>query len=407
MHNTNIIVAQSGGPTSAINSSLAGVIQKAIESNIKIYGSFYGIEGILNDKITLLNNQFKKQKDIENLKYTPAMALGSCRYKLSNSKKEFDIIINRFKQYNIGYFLYIGGNDSMDTVNKIAKYFKEIKLDIKVIGIPKTIDNDLILTDHTPGFGSAAKYIATTITELIRDISIYNISSVTIVEVMGRNTGWLTLAAGIPFFLNRLQPEIICIPEVPFCEKDFLKRINQGITNNTPIIAVVSEGLKNKNGSYLGEDCKSGVVDTFGHTYLSGVGKYLENIVKKNIGCKVRSIELNLMQRCSAHLSSKTDLDEAFNIGYDGVTNALNGKTGIAMVYNRISSSPYNITNFYVDVDLIANKEKKVPDKWFDLYNPEIQKEILDYILPLIKGNISIKKNEFDLPIYKIINKTL
>ncbi len=407
MQNINIIVAQSGGPTSAINSSLAGVLQKAIESNIKIYGSFHGIEGILNDNIELLNNQFNQENDIENLKYTPAMALGSCRYKLSNSKKEFDIIINRFKQYNIGYFLYIGGNDSMDTVDKIAKYFKKIKLDIKVVGIPKTIDNDLVLTDHTPGFGSAAKYIATTITELTRDISIYNIPSVTIVEIMGRNTGWLTLAAGIPFFLNNSQPEIICIPEIIFSEKDFLKRVNKGITNNTPIIAVVSEGLKNKDGSYLGEDCKNGLVDTFGHTYLSGVGKYLENLVKKNIGCKVRSIELNLMQRSSSHLSSKTDLDEAFTIGYDGLTTALNGKTGIAMVYNRISSSPYSIVTSYVDVGLIANKEKKVPDKWLDLYDSNIQKEILEYIIPLIKGDVFIKKDQFDLPIYKIINKTL
>lgn len=395
----NILVGLSGGPSVAINSSLAGVIRAATKSeNInKIYGAMHGIEGVLTDKIVDLA-PYADDYNLSLLMQTPAMALGSCRHKLQEDS--FPLIQERLEQYDIGYFFYIGGNDSMDTVLKLDRYFKKNNVDIKVIGVPKTIDNDLPETDHTPGFGSSAKYLYHTISEIIHDSKIYPVKNVVIVEIMGRDSGWLTLAAGLPRFLGGNAPHIIAIPEVSFDEVEFISQIQTHFYKDKTVICVVSEGIRDKNGNYVGMCAKSGAVDSFGHTYLSGVGKYLEGLVAREIGCKVRSIELNVMQRCSAHLAAKVDLEEGLLVGEKAVEHAENGESGVTMVFKRISSVPYQIEVSTTDVENIANKAKDVPEKWFNLYNSNVQKEITEYLLPLIQGEVRPITDETGLPIY-------
>lgn len=388
-----LLVGQSGGPSCAINATLAGVIHAASESKKveRILGSFHGIEGVLRDNTIDLTNF----TELDKLSATPAMALGSCRFKLPADQNDpiYGKILERLEEWNVGWFLYIGGNDSMDTVSKLAAYFAEIRRqqperEVPVVfGLPKTIDNDLPGCDHTPGYGSAARYLSVTMQELIRDTAIYALPSVTIVEIMGRNAGWLTLAAGLPKFMGRCKPDIVAIPEVPFDEDDFLDRIRELQKKEHTVIVAVSEGIRDKNGDYVGSSSKSGAVDVFGHAYLSGVGKYLEHLVKHKIGCKVRSIELNLMQRCSAHLASKTDLDESFSVGAYGTEQALNGVTGkMAVIRRGEENGEYKAVYDCEEIEKCANQELLVPEKWFDLENADAQKEICDYILPLIKG---------------------
>lgn len=388
-----LLVGQSGGPSCAINATLAGVIHAASESKKveRILGSFHGIEGVLRDNTIDLTNF----TELDKLSATPAMALGSCRFKLPADQNDpiYGKILERLEEWNVGWFLYIGGNDSMDTVSKLAAYFAEIRRqqperEVPVVfGLPKTIDNDLPGCDHTPGYGSAARYLSVTMQELIRDTAIYALPSVTIVEIMGRNAGWLTLAAGLPKFMGGCKPDIVAIPEVPFDEDDFLDRIRELQKKEHTVIVAVSEGIRDKNGDYVGSSSKSGAVDVFGHAYLSGVGKYLEHLVKHKIGCKVRSIELNLMQRCSAHLASKTDLDESFSVGAYGTEQALNSVTGkMAVIRRGEENGEYKAVYDCEEIEKCANQELLVPEKWFDLENADAQKEICDYILPLIKG---------------------
>lgn len=388
-----LLVGQSGGPSCAINATLAGVIHATSESKKveRILGSFHGIEGVLRDNTIDLTNF----TELDKLCATPAMALGSCRFKLPADQNDpiYGKILERLEEWNVGWFLYIGGNDSMDTVSKLAAYFAEIRRqqperEVPVVfGLPKTIDNDLPGCDHTPGYGSAARYLSVTMQELIRDTAIYALPSVTIVEIMGRNAGWLTLAAGLPKFMGGCKPDIVAIPEVPFDEDDFLDRIRELQKKEHTVIVAVSEGIRDKNGDYVGSSSKSGAVDVFGHAYLSGVGKYLEHLVKHKIGCKVRSIELNLMQRCSAHLASKTDLDESFSVGAYGTKQALNGVTGkMAVIRRGEENGEYKAVYDCEEIEKCANQELLVPEKWFDLENADAQKEICDYILPLIKG---------------------
>lgn len=388
-----LLVGQSGGPSCAINATLAGVIHAASESKKveRILGSFHGIEGVLRDNTIDLTNF----TELDKLSATPAMALGSCRFKLPADQNDpiYGKILERLEEWNVGWFLYIGGNDSMDTVSKLATYFAEIRRqqperEVPVVfGLPKTIDNDLPGCDHTPGYGSAARYLSVTMQELIRDTAIYALPSVTIVEIMGRNAGWLTLAAGLPKFMGGCKPDIVAIPEVPFDEDDFLDRIRELQKKEHTVIVAVSEGIRDKNGDYVGSSSKSGAVDVFGHAYLSGVGKYLEHLVKHKIGCKVRSIELNLMQRCSAHLASKTDLDESFSVGAYGTEQALNGVTGkMAVIRRGEENGEYKAVYDCEEIEKCANQELLVPEKWFDLENTDAQKEICNYILPLIKG---------------------
>ena len=360
----NIAVAQSGGPTVAINASLVGVFkQAALDTEIdKIYGSLNGIEGIINQNLVELNELIKSDDDLELIKTTPSTVLGSCRYKMPAPESDpavYEKIIDCFKKYNIGAFFYIGGNDSMDTTDKLSKYTMQNGIDIKVIGIPKTIDNDLCFTDHTPGFGSAAKYLATTLQEIVRDSAVYDLKSVTVVEVMGRHAGWLTASSAVLHANGETAPHLIYLPESEFSAEKFINDVKAQLEIRNSVIVAVSEGIKLDNASY-----RSGKVDNFGHEYLSGIGKLLENLITEKIGCKVRSIELNVMQRCSSHLCSKTDIDEAVLIGESGVKAAMQGQTGKMMVFKRVSNNPYKIEIDSVEASLVANAEKVFPKEW-------------------------------------------
>ncbi|MGN0595681.1 MAG: 6-phosphofructokinase, partial [Hominimerdicola sp.] len=363
----NIAVAQSGGPTCAINASLVGVFKQAVKTPEidAVFGSINGIEGIINDKLIDLKLVIKTNNDIELLKQTPSTVLGSCRYKLPPIEEGTEIyqkIVNCFEKHRIEAFFYIGGNDSMDTVAKLSDYLKSINSSIRVIGIPKTIDNDLPVTDHTPGFGSAAKYVAATVQEIIRDSSVYSMESVTIIEIMGRHAGWLTASTCVLKANDEIAPHLIYLPESKFSVEQFLEDVRQEQAKHKAVIIAVSEGVEiDSDGDY-----QSGVVDNFGHKYLSGVGKALEQIVRESIGCKVRSIELNVMQRCSSHICSKTDIDEAEEIGSAGVNAALSGETGKMMIFKRISDVPYMIKIESIDAHDAANKEKFFPKRWIN-----------------------------------------
>ena len=385
----NIAVAQSGGPTCAINASLVGVFGESLKvAEIDaIFGSINGIEGMIEDHLVDLKTMILTNNDMELLRQTPSTVLGSCRYKLPDWKDDptdYERIAETFRRRNIGAFLYIGGNDSMDTVNKLSEYVAEIGLDVKVIGIPKTIDNDLCVTDHTPGFGSAAKYVATTMQEITRDSIVYSIPSVTIVEIMGRHAGWLTASSAVLHAIGETAPHLVYVPEVEFSLERFLSDVRQEMSKHKAVIIAVSEGIE------VPEGVQSGLVDNFGHKYLSGIGKYLEDVVRTEIGCKVRSIELNVMQRCSSHLGSKTDIDEAEAIGAAGVRCALSGQTGKVMVFRRIEDIPYTVTIETADASQVANKEKFLPKKYINSAGNNIRRFALNYFLPLIQGDLNL-----------------
>lgn len=385
----NIAVAQSGGPTCAINATLAGIFTEAFKRPeiAKIYGSINGIEGIIGDRLVDLSNIIKSNKELELLKLTPSTALGSCRYKMPNDDEEiYGKVVQTFKKNDIDMFFYIGGNDSMDTVSKLSKHFKEKNLDIKVIGVPKTIDNDLVLTDHTPGFGSAAKYVAATIQEIARDSSVYSVKSVTIVEIMGRDTGWLTASTCVLKANDENAPHLIYLPETPFSVERFIEDVRRMMVDHKEIVIAVSEGLKLSGGEYAAEDFQSGANDSFGHKYLSGIGKCLENIVRKEIGCKVRSIELNVMQRCASHIAARTDIDESVRIGEEAVKAALDGNTGKMMAFRRISDKPYFSEIVMADASEVANKERLFPKEWINNQGNNVTPQAIDYFLPLIQG---------------------
>ncbi len=385
----NIAVAQSGGPTCAINASLVGVFKESLKvSSIDaIFGSVNGIEGIIQNHLINMKSIILTNKDMELLKQTPSTVLGSCRFKLPDWNEDDEIykqIVKTLKQRNIGAFFYIGGNDSMDTVNKLSQYFAFIDFDVKVIGIPKTIDNDLCVTDHTPGFGSAAKYVASTLNEITRDSIVYSIPSVTIVEIMGRHAGWLTASSAVLHAVGETAPHLVYVPESKFSLESFLSDVRQELSKHKAVIVAVSEGIE------VPEGVQSGVVDNFGHKYLSGIGKYLEEIVRAEINCKVRSIELNVMQRCSSHIASRTDIDEAESIGAAGVRCALEGNTGKVMIFKRVSDMPYTVTIEAADASEIANREKFLPPEFINSAGNNISDNALPYFLPLIQGELSL-----------------
>lgn len=391
---SNVLVAQSGGPTTVINASLAGVIARALEeSSIQaIYGAKNGIQGVLNKNLVPLHAMFEGKDDfINQLKITPSMFLGSCRYKLPALEEEsndYKIIFEVFKEYNIGYFFYIGGNDSMDTVAKLSLYAKKIGYPIYIMGIPKTIDNDLVGIDHTPGFGSAAKHIATTMLEVAHDTAIYDMKSVVIVEIMGRNAGWLTASAVLARTEYSNAPHLVYLPETPFCTEQFIKDVQKSLETNKQVIVAVSEGVRDEAGNYI--SAKSNQVDQFGHVMLSGTGKYLEGLVQARIGCKVRSIELNVLQRCAAHISSQTDVEEAFALGRHGVEAALQGHTKEMVALTRISDTPYEVTFGTIDIELVANKEKMIPREWINELGNDVTEEMITYLKPLIEGQVEL-----------------
>ena len=391
----NAIVGQSGGPTTAINATLAGVISGAMNADCidKVYGMRNGIDGLLADRLVLLNELFTERADFERLKRTPAAALGSCRKKLPKEedkdyKATFERIIEIFKKYDIRYFFYIGGNDSMDTVAKLSKYTTECGYEVRIIGVPKTIDNDLLGTDHTPGFGSAAKYISVTMQEILRDTAVYTVKAVTVVEIMGRDAGWLTASSELGRVLGLPSPDLVYLPERDFNMDEFFEDLSAALDKKPNIVVAVSEGLRMADGTFVGESAQSGAVDAFGHKYLSGTGKALELAIKENLGCKVRSIELNLPQRCAAHIASKCDIEESFGVGSAAVTAAVQGVSREMMVILRDNDSgePYSSVYGHMDIDLIANKTKFVPKHFINERGNHVTDECLGYILPLIKG---------------------
>jgi 6-phosphofructokinase 1 len=389
----NCIVAQSGGPTAAINASLAGVVSGVMKSNKFdiCYGSLNGITGILNNTLVELSKTAEQPGFIEQLTISPAMYLGSCRFKMPEATANEEIykqIFACFEQLNIGAFFYIGGNDSMDTVLKLSNYAKKINYDISIIGVPKTIDNDLCETDHTPGFGSAAKYIATTMLEIAHDTFIYKLKSVTIVEIMGRDAGWLTASAALARNSYNETPDYIYLPEVDFDKDAFVNDIRKALEKKDNVIIAVSEGIHDKDGEYI--TAGEAAADTFGHKQLSGAGKALEAIVKKEIGVKVRSVEINVLQRCAAHLLSETDIKESFAQGEKAVALAEENITASMVCIKRISNMPYDINYSYAPIENIANEAKSIPREWINEAGNDVTDELIAYLTPLIQGECTI-----------------
>ncbi len=392
----NVIVGQSGGPTAAINSSLAGVYRTAIDRGAqKVYGMLHGIQGLLEEKYIDLSDHIKTELDVELLKRTPAAFLGSCRFKLPGiheDKEVYEKIFAILDKLDIEAFIYIGGNDSMDTIKKLSDYAILTGHTTRFIGCPKTIDNDLALTDHTPGYGSAAKYIGTSMKEIIRDgfCLEYPKGLVTIVEIMGRNAGWLTGAAALSKGEDCEGPDLIYLPELPFDIQDFKKRIEALLKEKTSVVVAVSEGIKTEDGKYvceLGNDIN--FVDAFGHKQLSGTAAYLSSFIAGELGCKTRAIEFSTLQRAGSHLASRVDILEAYQVGGAAVKAADEGDSGQMVVLQRISDDPYQCSTAVKDVHKIANDEKVVPREWVNKEGTYVTEEFITYVEPLIQGDVS------------------
>lgn len=400
----SVIVGQSGGPTAVINASLYGVVREALkqeDSFDKVYGMINGIEGFLNGQIMDMK-PLEKSGELELIRTTPGSYLGSCRYKLPEELDDpvYGKLFERFEEYGIGCFFYIGGNDSMDTVSKLSRWAKKNGSDIRFIGVPKTIDNDLVNTDHTPGYGSAAKYVATTVREIGVDASVYdNKKSVTIVEIMGRHAGWLTAAGVLARKFEGDNPVLIYLPETAFDPEHFIKDVESALEKTSNLVVCISEGINDGKGTFICELASDVGVDTFGHKMLTGSGKYLENLVKERLGVKVRSIELNVSQRCSSSMLSAVDLTEAAESGAYGVQAALAGETGKMVAFRRREGQEYGLDYVTEDVDLICNKEKTVPLEWITGDGSDIGQEFIDYALPLIQGEVEVP-SENGLPLF-------
>lgn len=389
----HMLIAQSGGPSAAINATVAGVVERCLTSDRvdRIYGAVNGIKGVLNGNYVDLTETLCSPEQLRLLCSTPAAALGSCRLKLNNADEcQLGQIVDALLAREIGYFVYIGGNDSMDTVYQLSAYIKKHNIQgLSVMGAPKTIDNDLPITDHCPGFGSAAKYIAATFAEIVRDCEVYDIPAVTIVEVMGRNAGWLTAASALSRENGGTGPQLIYLCERAFDTEQFISDVKACLAKRNAVVVAVSEGLKNADGSYLSESKGRGV-DVFGHAALSGTAKVLEGLVKEKIGCKVRSIELNLMQRCASHLASANDLSESKMLGMTAADRALNGISGEMAIVERLSSASYRVRYGTTDIALVANLEKKVPDSCINPQGNDVTEQMLEYLRPLVQGEVQV-----------------
>lgn len=391
----NAVVGQSGGPTAVINASLYGTVYEALNREDEIgtvYGMINGIEGFLNDQVMDMA-PLEESKELELIRTTPGSYLGSCRYKLPEDLNDpvYPQLFARFEAYNIGYFFYIGGNDSMDTVSKLSRYAEKISSDIRVIGIPKTIDNDLVETDHTPGFGSAAKYIASTVREIAIDASVYdNKKSVTIVEIMGRHAGWLTAASALARKFEHDNPVLIYLPETDFDQDAFIEKVRTSLETTPNLVVCISEGIHDNTGTFICEYSNDVGTDTFGHKMLTGSGKYLENLVKERLGVKVRSVELNVCQRCSSSMLSKTDQKEAIASGAYGVKAALNGASGKMVAFERLDGDDYQIDYVLKDVNVICNQEKCVPVTWITADGSNVTEDFIRYARPLIQGEVTV-----------------
>ena len=390
----NIIVGQSGGPTSVINSSLAGVFATAKELGAgKIYGMRNGIEGLLEERYIDMTEYIKNSMDVEILKRTPSSFLGSCRFKLPTVEKSpetYEKIIAVLRKLDIQHFFYIGGNDSMDTIKQLSEYAKAKNItDITFMRVPKTIDNDLAVTDHTPGYGSAAKYIASTMKEIIRDALVQPIKIVNIIEIMGRNAGWLTAAAALAKGDDCEGADLIYLPETVFDINKFVAKVQEIQKTKKQIVVAVSEGVKTADGKYVCESASSNMlVDSFGHKQLSGTATALANVISNEIGCKTRAIEFSTIQRCASHIASLTDVNEAFIVGGIAVKAAFDGETGKVGIFQRLSNKPYLMGTSIYDVNAIANVEKTVPQEWIINDGTGVSQEALDYMRPLIQGEI-------------------
>lgn len=399
----NIIVGQSGGPTAVINASLCGVIREGKNHPDKVgsvYGMINGIEGFLAGKYMNLSSELSEE-DLDLLKLTPAAYLGSCRFKLPEnlSAAFYPTLFHKFEELDIGYFFYIGGNDSMDTVSKLSRYAAGIGSDIRFIGIPKTIDNDLVGTDHTPGFGSAAKYVGSTVREITLDASVYQQKSVTIVELMGRHAGWLTASSVLARKHEGDNPLLIYLPEAPFEFEQFSIDLKKAFEKSQTVVVCVSEGIADSAGHFICEYSNEAQLDTFGHKMLTGCGEILENYIRNQFGVKVRSVEVNVSQRCSGMVVSAQDLEEAAEAGSYGVKNAMEGVSGMMVAFKRTGDEPYSMECTLADVNEICNKEKTFPAEWITKNGTDIGPEFLTYVLPLIHGEAE-RKMENGLPLY-------
>ncbi len=407
----NIIVGQSGGPTAVINSSLAGVYKTAKERGFnKVYGMLHGIQGFLDEQYVDLSTQIRSNMDIELLKRTPSAFLGSCRYKLPEIHENPDIyekIFTILDKLEIEAFVYIGGNDSMDTIKKLSDYAIVKGHSQKFLGVPKTIDNDLALTDHTPGFGSAAKYIAAATKEIIRDALglSYNKENISIIEAMGRNAGWLTGCTALAKTEECEGPDLIYLPELTFDMDKFLNKVTELLKKQKNLVIAVSEGIKLADGRYVCElSGGADYVDAFGHRQLQGTAAYLANFLGAKIGCKTRAIEFSTLQRSASHIASKTDIDEAFMVGGAAVKAADEGDTGKMVVIDRVSDDPYMSATGIYDVHRIANNEKLVPRSWVNKEGNYVTEEFINYVKPLIQGSYH-PFMVYGLPQHLVLNK--
>ena len=402
------IFGQSGGPTSVINASAYGVFSAALENpNITtVYGAAHGIKGVLDDQLYVIDQE--DPAELALLPYTPSSAMGSVRYKLKDPEADdtdYKRILEIFKKYNVRYFFYNGGNDSMDTCSKVSRYMKSVGYDCNVIGVPKTIDNDLYGTEHCPGFGSAAKYIATTCMEVSLDAKVYDTGMICIIEIMGRNAGWLAGAAALASASGE-GPDLIYLPEIPFDVEKFCDDAERIYKEKGKVIIAASEGIHDKDGKFISEYAGEAAKDAFGHTQMGGLAQVLESILKARINCKSRAIELSLMQRCGAHCGSQTDIDEAIAVGRAAVEAATAGETGYMVAIKRVSNDPYKAETELLPLEKCANFEKKVPLEWINAEGNGVTQEVIDFALPLIQGETKMVK-ENSLPRFARLKKVL
>ena len=403
-----LIIGQSGGPSSVINSSAYGCIRTALDADCitKVYGAYHGIKGVLNDELLCMDEE--DRAELDRLPYTPSSALGSCRYKIKDPDEDdtdYKRILEIFKKYDVRYFCYNGGNDSMDTCNKISKYMKKVGYECRVMGIPKTIDNDLFGTDHCPGYASAAKYIATSIMEVSRDAHVYDTGMITIIECMGRHAGWLTAAAALA---NEAEPccDFIYLPEVDFDMDKFVADVSKRYEEKKNCIVAVSEGVHYADGRFVSE-AKTAATDGFGHAQLGGLAAILAQVLKEETGAKVRGIELNLLQRCGAHLASETDIEESYMAGKVAVENAVNGINGRMIGFERgIKDGKYACRTKLIPLMEVANVEKKIPREWINEAGNYVNHQFIEYALPLIQGEPDLPKED-SLPRFARLKKII
>ena len=389
----SLIVGQSGGPSSVINCSAYGVIKTGLENpNItKVYGAFHGIKGVLNDQLMIMDEE--DPAELANMMHTPSSALGSCRYKIADpdvDDTDYKRILEIFKKYNVRYFFYNGGNDSMDTCNKINQYMQSVGYDCRVMGVPKTIDNDLFGTDHCPGYASAAKYIATSIMEVYQDAHVYDTGMIVVVEIMGRHAGWLTAAAALAGEYGA-GPDLIYLPETDFSMPKFIEDVKRVYQETGNCIVAVSEGIHYENGDFVSE-AKVAANDGFGHAQLGGLAATLANIMKERTGAKVRGIELSLLQRCAAHCASGTDIEEAFMSGKTAVEQMIAGVTDKMVGFECDRTNGYTCKAKLFDLSDVANFEKKFPAEWITPEGNNVTEDFVKYAMPLIQGETKLEK---------------